>query len=71
MERNHLPRDPYADYQRLREDALRLRSEAIDDFWRGADQVLSGAAVRARRAATRLAQRLSRRRRVAAEPCGS
>lgn len=42
-------------------DAERLRREAIDDFWRGADQVLGGWASGARRSAERLARRLQRR----------
>ncbi len=44
-----------------RADAERLRREAIDDFWRGADAVLATAATGARRAAERLAYRLQRR----------
>lgn len=38
--------------------AARLRAEAVDDFWRGADAAL----LRTVRAANRLAHRLSRRR---------
>jgi len=75
MNRNNLPRDPVADYGRLHEaahaEALRLRREAIDDFWRGADHLMASATERARRAATRLAHRLSRHRRAPAAPCGS
>lgn len=75
MNRNNLARDPDAEYWRLREaaldDAWRLRREAIDDFWRGADHLMASATERARRAATRLAHRLSRHRRTPAAPCGS
>jgi len=46
-------------------DAQRLRREAIDDFWRGANGLLGEAALSARRAGVRLAQRLQRRRRDA------
>lgn len=42
-------------------EALRLRDEAVDDFWRGADAMLGTTADRARRSAQRLAYRLARR----------
>ncbi|MDM4767093.1 hypothetical protein [Pelomonas sp. SE-A7] len=49
----------------LREQALReaeaLRREALDDFWRGADALLSTATTTALRSARRLAHRLQRR----------
>jgi hypothetical protein len=38
--------------------AARLRDEAIDDFWRGADAVLQRGLGRSQRAAQRLLQRL-------------
>jgi len=44
-----------------REEAQRLRREAMDDFWRGANGLLGHAALTAQRAATRLAHRLQRR----------
>ena len=51
--------------QSLREQALReaeaLRRAAVDDFWRGADALLSTAATATLRSASRLAQRLQRR----------
>lgn len=51
--------------QQLREEALReaeaLRRAAIDDFWRGADALLSTATTSTLRSARRLAQRLQRR----------
>jgi hypothetical protein len=52
-----------ADIHRLHDLALRraheLRQEAKDDFWRGADAVLTVTADAAERSARRLAQRLS------------
>ena len=50
-------------------EAERLRREAIDDFWRGADALLSSAWVNARRSADRLAARLSRHSASRAAPC--
>lgn len=44
-------------------EALRLRDEAVGDFWRGADAVLGTTADNARRSAQRLAYRLARRAR--------
>ncbi len=41
-------------------EAPQLRSEAIDDFWRSTDAVLSMPWQRARRAAERLAHRIRR-----------
>jgi hypothetical protein len=38
--------------------APQLRDEAIDDFWRGANDLLQHGLSRAQRAATRLAHRL-------------
>lgn len=42
-------------------EAVRLRDEAVDDFWRGADAMLGTTADSARRSAQRLAYRLARR----------
>ena len=50
-------------------EAERLRREAIDDLWRGADAVLSSAMVNARRSAERLAARLTRHAALRAAPC--
>ncbi|MDD5334618.1 MAG: hypothetical protein PHS32_12835 [Rhodoferax sp.] len=44
-------------------EAVRLRGEAVGDFWRGADAVLGTTADHARRSAQRLAYRLARRAR--------
>ena len=44
-------------------EAVRLRGEAVGDFWRGADAVLGTTADTARRSAQRLAYRLARRAR--------
>jgi hypothetical protein len=56
-----------ADLNRLHDLALRraheLRQEAIDDFWHGADAVLTVGLASAQRSAQRLAQRLARHRR--------
>ena len=41
-----------------REQALALRQQAIDEFWRGTDAWLSGVVTRGRRSADRLAARL-------------
>lgn len=41
-------------------EAVRLRHEAIDNFWRGADAMLATTADSARRSAQRLAYRLAR-----------
>lgn len=51
-------------HDQAKADAMRLRSEAVDDFWRGADAVwqrslLSGQAL-AERSAARLKSRLAR-----------
>lgn len=47
----------WIDHDRLREEALieaeALRHQAIDDFWRGAGEVLATAATQALRARTR------------------
>lgn len=43
-------------------DALALRHEAIADFWRGADHLLSCTALQVQRAAQRWARRLKRHR---------
>ncbi|MCW5635608.1 MAG: hypothetical protein KIT17_19880 [Rubrivivax sp.] len=48
-------------HDEARQQALRLRREAMDDFWRGANGLLGGAALAAQRAAQRLAYRLQRR----------
>jgi len=45
-------------HDQARQEAVTLRSEAIDDFWRGANAVLWAQLSSARRAATRLSQRL-------------
>lgn len=47
-----------------RREAERLRHEAIDDFWRGADALVATAATRALRGAQRLAHRLQRHARL-------
>jgi hypothetical protein len=53
---------------RLHDEARRradqLRDEAIDDFWRGANATLSAQVSAARRAATRLSQRLQHHRQL-------
>ena len=41
-----------------RAEAVRLREEAVDDFWRGANEVLLRGMSQAQRAAVRLALRL-------------
>lgn len=48
----------YLAHELARARAERLRDEAIDDFWRGADAVLRRGVGRSQRAATRLLQRL-------------
>ena len=53
--RNELRERAYA-------EAEALRRAALDDFWRGANAVLTGAAGNALRAARRFAHRLQRRR---------
>jgi hypothetical protein len=45
-------------HDQARHRAVALRIEAIDDFWRGANAVLWAQLSSARRAATRLSQRL-------------
>jgi hypothetical protein len=45
-------------------EAERLRREAIADFWRGADAVVTTAATQALRGAQRLAHRLQRHARL-------
>lgn len=56
---------------RLHEQALlqapRLRDEAIDEFWRGANAVLWARLSTAQRAATRLTQRLRRHHQLRAD----
>ncbi len=44
-------------------EAVRLRDQAVGDFWRGADAMLGTTADTARRSAQRLAYRLARRAR--------
>lgn len=55
----------WIDQDRLREEALieaeALRHQAIDDFWRGAGEVLATAATQALRAQTRWAAAWRRR----------
>jgi len=46
--------------------AADLREQAVDDFWRGVDSALWAQLATARRAATRLAQRLQRHQRLRA-----
>lgn len=62
------PTSDFDRIQRLHDEALAeaqaLRREAIADFWRGADGLLTDAATRARRSAERLAQRLRHRERL-------
>lgn len=52
-------------HDQARRDARRLRREAVDDFWRGANAVwlrsLAGGQTLALRSATRLQARLARR----------
>lgn len=50
------------DHDRARQRAEALRRQALDDFWRGTDQVLSTAATRTLRAARRWSARLARHR---------
>jgi hypothetical protein len=54
-----------SELNRLRDQAyaaaLELRREAIRDFWRGAEHLLSGTLGSAQRAARRFAARLGRR----------
>lgn len=62
---------PITDRRRLEEldvlreralaEAQRLRREAIDDFWRGANQLLGDATLAGWRSAARLGARLQRR----------
>ncbi len=52
-------------HDQAKAEAVRLRDEAVDDFWRGADAVLATTADSARRSAQRLACRLARRERSA------
>jgi len=57
-----------ADLNRLHDAARRravtLRGEAIDEFWRGVNAALWGQLSSARRAATRLSQRLQHHQRL-------
>lgn len=46
-------------HELARQRAQQLRSEAVDDFWRGADAVWAATRERAGRSARRLAQRLA------------
>lgn len=46
------------------QEAARLRREAIDDVWRGADALWASALDRAGRSATRLAARLAHHRQL-------
>lgn len=48
-------------HDQARADALQLRREAIEDFWRGANDMLGHAALSAQRSAVRLSHRLRRR----------
>lgn len=59
-------------HELARQRAQQLRSEAVDDFWRGADAVWAATLERAGRSAQRLAHRLARheRRRAAAPESG-
>jgi hypothetical protein len=50
----------YLAHELARVRAARLREEAIDDFWRGADTVLRRGLDRSQRAAQRLLHRLRR-----------
>ncbi|WP_332741043.1 hypothetical protein [Hydrogenophaga sp.] len=59
------------DYTRARRVAEHLRSEAVDEFWRGADAVLDRVCLNARARLARSTQRLQarlRRHRVSAAP---
>lgn len=47
-------------HDQARQSAYQLRDEAIDEFWRGANAALWSQLSSARRAATRLSQRLQR-----------
>ena len=67
------PQDPNArlsaaELNRLHDQARcragTLRDEAIDEFWRGVNAALWGQLSSARRAATRLSQRLQRHRQL-------
>ena len=46
-----------------------LRREAIDDFWRGSNALLSNTMTRARRSAQRLAAWLTRHAQLRTAPC--
>ena len=48
-----------------------LRREAIDDFWRGSNALLSNTMTRARRSAERLAARLTRHAHLRSASCES
>lgn len=56
-------------HQAARIEAERLRREAIDDFWRGSNALLSNTMVSARRSAQRLAARLTRHEQLRTAPC--
>lgn len=72
----NLPHDtPLATFERLdrlheaaRIEAERLRREALADFWRGADALLTDSLASARRSAERLAARLTRHAALRAAP---
>jgi hypothetical protein len=55
----HLERQALLRRQAMAE-AESLRREAYADFWRGADDLMAGAAIRARRSADRFLQSLRR-----------
>ena len=53
-------------YDEARRRARQLRGEAIDDFWRGANEVLRARLSSAQRATMRLAHRLQRHQQLRA-----
>lgn len=56
-------------HQAARQEAERLRRQAIDDFWRGSNALLSDTMTGARRSAQRLAARLTRHEQLRGAPC--
>jgi hypothetical protein len=56
-------------HDRAHAEALALRAQAMDDFWRGADALLGSAAQRVERSARRLGQAWRRHRDPTAAPC--
>lgn len=55
-------------HRAARADAAQLRAQAMDDFWRGGNALLSSALDSAARSAQRWAQRLQRHRQLRTPP---